>query len=417
MSKKLLRQRYATKPGVDTGLLKRVLEHLHQECELLALARGSKLREKEVAVLVYPKRAVVSFSEFKRKLSGEASPSEVERVLGGYRKLLRSLADVQPGGRSLGRTAAQIEEDVVHMFGLEDRGPHLSVKSFVDRGPAASDDRTEALRRHELLRMRRECKKMMEWALGLTGDVFAQVCERYDIQRVKSPPKSAKFSQFTIVSDSVVFDNTDWVPCKEAELRSRPVQPCYLTRVVTLSIQEPRACSVAFEGNTSGFGIVPLLFEIELASRLLVLESTMPEERRPTRTFFREIDIPAGPVGRRYTFVMRSVFFNGVQQAWSDAADNPSVKEWHSKRVTPTTEAADLTVILPLSPRHVRWEFVRRSDSIAQEIVEAPDQRERIFEPAEQELGSKKEGAKAIWILPRVAEQTVFSFRWSWAPD
>ena len=423
----------------DREKLKRVIAKLNVECKRMAEESGIIFQEQFIAERVFPYRKNIrsqrtGWAQFMHKKIEGLAPLhavDIDDVFRGFRRAIHDLVGGEPGSLQLHREVREVEQDVLHEFGLiplkggDNRDLQLAASLFV-LPTYLSDDRTPALAAHFPLRMRMHADKIREFAVQHSGDTFEAVCVWAGAQFIHTRPDSAVLSNHCVIADSLVFDNSDWelVPQKK-DIIEKPIQACYCTRVIRVRVDDPDARSIAFEFNSSGYGVLPVPpshsshsgESDQLDFRFLVQHKVrMTEAGMPTRTSYFEYDLVPGDLGRERTFMVHCIFFNGVQNQFHACGEHTEEAEvdWHGKRVAADTQDADMTVILPVDQVLDVWRFVRRPEQTNRDQVEEPDQKERIFDASMQRSGTSVEGVKAIWKIPPVKTSTIFSFQWSW---
>lgn len=413
--------------------IKCVIERLDEECSILAEEFGRSINSQFVADRIYEfKRKPggsrkTAWSQFlHKKLEGKAPlrKEELDEVFEGYRRVIQDLTSGVYEGQRLqsaeSTRVGEIEGKILNEFGLSHLGVCLEAGMFL--APAYhSDNRTPALAVHDPDHMRTFADLIKAKAKSMEGvNLFMDLCSEYGAEIVHARPESADLSKVRVLADSIVYDNTDWVPVpSKEELQSVPVQPCYSTRVLRLVCDDPTIKTISFELNTNGLGVIPVPSRDQSAPmyRFMVQEDVcMTESPSPTRTTYVEYLLNPECVGQEQIFVIYSIFFNGLQDSIlpTGEADEPSEIEWLGKRVSSKTEDADMAVILPSSLAVQSWRFNRRPESQQRDEVMEVDDRERILESSMQRAGSMLEGVKAIWKIPQVNEPTIFSFQWCW---
>lgn len=410
----------------DHERLTEVVKHLLQLCEEAAARGGGEFRLQYLAERVFAHRTgshsrKVGLTQLLRhKCPGhqQITASDIELLFRGIRRTIHEYSGGSPNDAQVNSVARDAELDTLTTFGIDDPDGQLRPSHFVVHTDL-TDQRTPALASHDPVRMARFARKCRTVANKSPSDAFARMCKDAGAELVTERPDSADLSRVRVLAASTLFDNRDWERIPHGSLRTLPVQACYCTSVLRVLVEDPEARAVAFEFNTSGFGVFPVPCEDPTAPpyRFLIQDNVrMTESPTPTRTSYVEFALDQAGVHREQTFIIHSVFFNGVQDQYeliSDAAE-PAEIDWHGKRVYPETEDADLTVILPARYPIEYHQFARRPESASRDILAEADQRERIFEPAQRRTGSILEGIKAIWKIPRVTEPTVFSFQWRW---
>lgn len=411
----------------DLALLQLAVDQLTRECSRL---KGHRYQDGDLADHIYGLRYAVStrrsmWSRFKHdSLAGKRpiTEDEIDKVLDGFRNVIVKLhTDQGDPATAKTRTDAFISE-LARRLGLATDGHGKLLAHHFKRAAAFQlPPRTSALACHEPEEMM-DFVSVIKYQASLKPDIaFEHVVRSLGGYFVDHRPASADLSRYQVVSDSILFDNSNWIAVDNSDLiRAMPIEPSLCTRVIRIKTLGASAPTIAFEFNNSGFGVVPLIARMHPTPRFLVQRGArMTESTAPTRTTYLEFDIPTNEVPTEHIFEIRCVYFNGLQESRGRQVGKwtAGTMEWHGKRMSPTTEEADLSVVFPNNPGVGEYRFAQRPESLGRDALETTqeaDQRERIFEPATKLSGSTDETAKIIWKLPQVQELTIFSVQWRW---
>lgn len=409
----------------NVSKLQRVITALDEHCHRIASEYELKFNATVLAEYAYPKRKSQqsrknALSQLRRELTGSSriKAKRLDELFMGYRRCIHGLAGGEPDEPEYAKEVLHIEEEILNQFGLAHLGERLSANMFAVP-TYESDSRTRALAEHDPRHIRQISELIMEQMLAFDDNtVFSQLCHDLNAQLVDRRPESADLTRHQVLGDSIVYDNTDWeLILPGIDLKSRPIQPCYSTRVLRILVTDPNAKSVSLEMNTNGFAVIPVPARGADSPDFRVYfqdQVCMTEAPTPTRTTYIEYELFPEDLGREREIILHSIFYNGLQDSFRDLISEDDVLEWHGKRVAPETGDADMAVILPGSPRVKYWKFNRRPERANRDETQDVDQRERILESSPLLPGSLHDGLKAIWKMPSVDEPTIFSFQWCW---
>ena len=382
--------------------------------------------DKEVAKRAFQNGSASKLSRF---LSGktEARGMDINAWLRGWRRLAFDLTAAHFDSVKERKAEAEgIELDVCEALGIA--GP-LKARHF---DLAAGE--TASLRRHDRTPFREFSDHLIR-KVNTSRDCFAAACEVADIEWVEDPeqPPGDLPENHTVI-DSTTCDTTLWQPVRDKEaLRRKPIQACFMTRVVEVSDSVDQ---VALAFDTGGFGVFhlpspsgsPSVKRAWATDKRWMDETLSPEDGKPgskkpargnVRTICLEYDLSEFPRKSRPPIVARVILYNGLQDQLHARlpTGERAQHDWLGKRVVKGTGSADLSVLLPASIGGGDVLFRKRVEG--EWSTQAANLTSRLVFPADLEAAgtdeTKTDETKAVWILPRVGKKkTIYSMWWSW---
>lgn len=356
-------------PGaLNSKKLHGALMEYREFCEGLCADLDIPCRTKDFAVLAFPDRkdtggALAQHSRiFKKLKDGKDITSETATaLLSAYRQRYRELLQqkVEQYGESKGfdldEEVLECEAKIRRSIGLPAWKPEpgmpvtvgfLNAGHFVVRS-GLPDLKTPAIERHDRARFRSFAADLKFEAPAQNAYLSLAKNDLVGAEFVEKRPAAADLSNFKVTADSSLFDNIDWEPVTDPkDILERPIQMSYYTRVVELEIPDDPPESIGFEFNTGGFGVFPVpdhdLHEDQRPRVLMQRNMRMAEMPESTegRATYQIYPIPDELAGQRHTFVLRTLYVNGLQDQFSkvdeDSEDGDYVDtDWYAKRVTP----------------------------------------------------------------------------------
>lgn len=288
-------------------------------------------------------------------------------------------------------------------------------------------------RRPQTLAMRRHKRKEMQAAAQQIKDEYLKhpkpgaepyFREVLKAEEVDAFPAQTSWDGLEILKKSVHFDSCDWDEVLSVEaLKQNPIEPAYSTTVWELRKPDPKTAPTHFalEGNTSGFGVIPVPISSLVPRIYYRTNKKMHESKQPghiTLTTYRVYDISdLGNDGKAFLLEDHVIYFNGTQ----DQTLRGAAYDWWGTRLPPSALSADLSVELPAKRNFVSViHVVRKEDKSGRLIpVQKINEGDLLWSPAGDSDGTYVDGSVVVWTIPcdppKMEEfHWIYSIQWKW---